>query len=83
MKESIFGEVKGIYNRLTFMEIIVAILWAIIGIIMISDPGMSNQIFSILTGSSLISFKITFISSLSILPLALAKLRAIKLNIAT
>lgn len=50
MKESIFGEVKGIYNRLTFMEIIVAILWAIIGIIMISDPGMSNQIFSILTG---------------------------------
>lgn len=51
MKESIFGEVKGIYNRLTMMEMIVALLWLIVGIIMISDPGLSNTAFSIMAGS--------------------------------
>ena len=50
MKSSFLGEVKGIYNRLTMLEMLISLLWIVLGIILVSNESLSNQAFSILLG---------------------------------
>lgn len=51
MFTNFLGEVKGIYNRLTLIELGVSLIWLVIGIILITEPSMSNTIFSIILGT--------------------------------
>lgn len=50
MFTNFLGEVKGIYNRLTLIELVISLIWLVIGIILITEPSMSNTIFSIIIG---------------------------------
>jgi len=55
MFEKLLGSVKGIFNRLTIIELIISCLFIILGIIFFSNPSMSNLVVSIITGILLIS----------------------------
>ena len=55
MFEKLLGSVKGIFNRLTIIELIISCLFIIFGIIFFSNPSMSNLVVSIITGILLIS----------------------------
>lgn len=61
MRQKILGEVKGVYNKITYVEMIASALWVIVGIILTSKTGGSATIFSVLTG---ILFIISGISSM-------------------
>ncbi len=50
MRSSFLGEVKGIYNRLTMMEMLISLIWMVLGILLVSNETLSNQAFSILLG---------------------------------
>lgn len=61
MRQKILGEVKGVYNKITFVEIIMSLLWVIGGIFLTSNTSNNSTLFIILTG---ILFIIAGISSL-------------------
>ena len=50
MKYSLLGEVKGIYNKLTLMEMLISFIWIFIGILLVSNESLSNLAFSIILG---------------------------------
>lgn len=50
MKSTILGEVKGIYNQLTLIEMLISLIWTVLGIILVSNESLSNTTFSILLG---------------------------------
>lgn len=54
MLEKILGRVKGAFNIITFIEIIISIIFILLGIIIFANPRMTNLTVSILTGIVLI-----------------------------
>ena len=54
MFEKVFGEVRGIFNTITIIDMIISLFYIILGIIFFSVPSMSNLIVSIITGIILI-----------------------------
>lgn len=55
MINKLIGEVKGIFNIITIIELIISLFYIIIGLILFSNPTTSNVIVSILCGLLLIS----------------------------
>lgn len=49
------GEVRGIFNIITLFEIIMSVLFMVVGIIFISTPNLSNIATSIFTGLVLVA----------------------------
>lgn len=54
MFEKFLGEVKGIFNIITIFDLVISILFMLIGIIFFANPNMSNIAVSIMTGIILI-----------------------------
>lgn len=50
MYVKLLGEVNGIYNRLTLIDLFVSLLWVIVGLLLMTNPEMSNVIFSVTIG---------------------------------
>lgn len=55
MFNKLLGEVKGIFNIITIFELIISILFILVGLIFFASPNMSNIVVSIFTGLILIS----------------------------
>lgn len=54
MIDKIFGEASGIFNKLTLMDIVISIIYIVIGLIFFTNPSLSNNIVSIFTGIMLV-----------------------------
>lgn len=54
MFDKLLGEVKGIFNIITIFELVISILFILVGLIFFSSPNMSNIAVSIFTGLVLI-----------------------------
>lgn len=54
MFDKLLGEVKGIFNIITIFELVISILFILVGLIFFSNPNMSNIAVSIFTGLILI-----------------------------
>lgn len=50
MYEKFIGEVKGIYNTITLIDLCISLLCVIIGVILSANPSMGNQTASIILG---------------------------------
>ncbi len=55
MFEKLLGEAKGIFNIITIIDLVISILFVLMGLILFSSPNMSNIAASILCGFLLIS----------------------------
>ena len=54
MYSKLLGEVKGIFNIITIIELGISILFILVGLIFFSNPSMTNLAVSIITGLLLI-----------------------------
>ncbi len=63
MLEKFIGDVKGIFNTITITEMILSIIYLLVGIIFFSNPNFSNLVVSILTGIILVLNGVTAIVS--------------------
>jgi len=54
MLEKLFGEVRGIFNTITIIDMIIAFVYLILGIVFFSAPTLSNIVVSVITGLVLI-----------------------------
>lgn len=54
MLKEFLGEVKGIFNTVTIIDMCISIIYIILGIVFYFMPNMSNLVASILTGTFLI-----------------------------
>ena len=54
MFNRILGEVKGIFNIITIIELVISILFILVGFIFFANPSMSNLVVSLFTGLVLI-----------------------------
>ena len=61
MLDKIFGKVRGIFNIITIIELVYSVICVLIGITFFSKPGLSNYIFSSITGCILIIYGIASI----------------------
>lgn len=61
MINKIFGEVKGIFNTLTMIDVVIAIIYIIIGLLFFTNAASSNIVVSVITGLILISSGISAI----------------------
>lgn len=55
MFERFLGEVRGIFNIITIFELVMSVLFMVVGMIFISSPSMSNIATSIFTGLVLVA----------------------------
>lgn len=55
MLEKIFGEVSGIFNKITIIDLIISTIYILLGIIFYFVPSISNTLVSIITGLFLIA----------------------------
>ena len=63
MLERVLGEVKGIFNIITWIEFILSIIYILLGLVFFSNPTTSNILVSIVAGLLLIGNGITSIIS--------------------
>lgn len=63
MIEKIFGNVKGIFNTITIIELIIAIFSLILGVVFYSVPRLSNIVVSVIAGILFIASGVTSILS--------------------
>ncbi len=54
MFDKLFGEAKGIFNAITMLDIIVSIIYILIGVLFFTNPEGNNTFVSIVTGFLLI-----------------------------
>ena len=54
MIENIFGRAKGIFNIITYIDLGLGLLYAVIGLIFFTNPDLSNVLVSVFTGLLLI-----------------------------
>ncbi|MBE6156451.1 MAG: hypothetical protein E7161_01765 [Firmicutes bacterium] len=55
MFEKIFGNVKGIFNTITIIDLIASVIFILLGLVFFTNPAMSNIFVSIVTGLFLIA----------------------------
>ena len=54
MAKKIFGEVKGIFNTITLIEMIISVVFIILGVLFFVNPKLSEDLVSTATGVILI-----------------------------
>ena len=54
MVENFLGEVKGIFNVMTLIDLLISVIYILVGLIFFTSPSMSNTIVSVIVGIILI-----------------------------
>ena len=63
MFDRFIGEVKGIFNVITLIDLLIAIIYILVGLVFFTSPSMGDTIVSIITGVILIANGVTAIFS--------------------